>query len=93
MEEIAISKFKARCLTILEGVRKTRRPIHVTKFGQPIAEVVPASPASSKTLWIGSLAGTVQPGSDIGSPDDDESDWEALRLANASARRRRRVRP
>ena len=34
MEEIAISKFKATCLSILERVRKTGKPIRVTRFGQ-----------------------------------------------------------
>jgi predicted nucleic acid-binding protein len=30
MEEIAISKFKATCLSVLEQVRKTKKPILVT---------------------------------------------------------------
>jgi hypothetical protein len=30
MKEVAISEFKAKCLGILEEVRKTRRPIRVT---------------------------------------------------------------
>ena len=46
MEEIAISKFKATCLAVLEKVRKTGKPILVTRFGQPVAEVVP--PATPK---------------------------------------------
>ena len=40
MKEIAISEFKAKCLGILEEVRKTRKPIRVTRFGKPVAEVV-----------------------------------------------------
>src|SRR5207302_1891342 len=39
MEEMAISKFKATCLAVLERVRKTKKPILVTRFGEPIAEV------------------------------------------------------
>ncbi len=35
MEEIAISKFKATCLAVLERVRKTGQPVLVTRFGQP----------------------------------------------------------
>jgi hypothetical protein len=34
MKEIAISEFKANCLGILEEVRKTRKPIRVTRFGK-----------------------------------------------------------
>ena len=41
MEEIAISKFKATCLAVLENVRKTGKTILVTRFGEPMAEVVP----------------------------------------------------
>jgi prevent-host-death family protein len=41
MEEIAISKFKATCLSVLDRVSKTKKPILVTKFGKPVAQVVP----------------------------------------------------
>jgi hypothetical protein len=40
MEEIAISRFKATCLATLGRVRKTRRPIQVTRFGKPVEEAV-----------------------------------------------------
>jgi len=79
MEEIAISKFKATCLAILERVRKTRRPIRVTKFGEPVAEVVPAAPKPKKKRWLGSLEGTIQIKGDIIAPASDESDWEVLK--------------
>lgn len=79
MEEIAISKFKATCLAVLERVRKTRRPIRVTKFGEPIAEVVPPSPKAKKKRWSGSMAGTVRIRGDIVAPASDESDWEVLK--------------
>jgi prevent-host-death family protein len=46
MKEVAISEFKAKCLGILEEVRKTRKPIRVTRFGKPVAEVVPPSPGT-----------------------------------------------
>jgi prevent-host-death family protein len=78
MEEIAISKFKATCLAILERVRKTRRPVRVTKFGEPVAEVVPAAPKPGKKRWLGSLEGTIQIKGDIVAPAGDETDWEVL---------------
>ena len=78
MEEIAISKFKATCLAVLERVRKTRRPIRVTKFGQPVAEVVPPAPKAGKKHWLGSMAGTIRFEGDIVSPARDEKDWEIL---------------
>ncbi len=78
MEEIAISKFKATCLATLERVHKTRRPVRVTRFGEPVAEVIPPAPKPSKKDWIGSLAGTVRIQGDIVSPASDEKDWDVL---------------
>ena len=79
MEEIAISEFKAKCLGLLERVQKTKTPIRITRFGKPIADVIPASPTLDRTAWLGSMAGTAETLGDIVSPVIDESDWEALR--------------
>jgi prevent-host-death family protein len=79
MEEIAISKFKATCLAVLENVRKTRKPIRITRFGKPVAEVVPASVPTQPASWLGSMAGTARIVGDIISPASDEEDWDALR--------------
>lgn len=67
MREIAISKFKATCLAVLQDVQKTRRPIRVTKFGKPIAEVVPAKPEPRKS-WLGCMRGTAEIVGDIVGP-------------------------
>jgi prevent-host-death family protein len=79
VEQIAISKFKAECLAILEQVRKTRKPILVTRFGKPVAEVVPPSAPDRPKSWLGVMAGTGRIVGDIVSPAVDEQDWEALR--------------
>lgn len=79
MEEIAISKFKATCLAVLERVRKTRKPIRVTRFGVPVAEVVPPTVKAKKKRWIGSMAGTGRIVGDIISPASDAEDWEVLK--------------
>ncbi len=79
MEEIAISKFKATCLAILERVRKTHKPVCITKFGQPIADVVPPSAPVRQPGWVGSLTGTGQIKGNIIDPATDEQDWDALR--------------
>ena len=78
METIAISKFKATCLGVLERVRKTRKPILVTRFGKPVAQIV-APPEERPTHWIGSMAGTLQILGDIVAPAVDEDEWEVLR--------------
>jgi prevent-host-death family protein len=79
MKEIAISEFKAKCLGILEEVRKTRRPIRVTRFGKPVAEVVPPTPEERPKRWLGSMAGTMKIVGDIVGPTGSFDDWDAWR--------------
>ena len=79
MEEIAISEFKATCLAVLENVRKTGKAVLVTRFGEPMAEVVPPHASRKAPHWVGSMAGTGQINGDIVSPAGEEDDWEALR--------------
>lgn len=78
MEEVAISEFKAKCLALLERVRRTKKPIRITRFGKPVAEVVPPSPVAESRDWLGSMADTMEIVGDIVSPVIEETDWEAL---------------
>lgn len=60
-QSISVSKFKATCLAVVERVHKTRKPIVITKFGKPVAQVSPlASERTEKAgkSWLGSMAGT-----------------------------------
>ena len=79
MQEIAISEFKAKCLALLEQVRATKRPIRITRFGKPVAEVVPPTVVMDREKWIGSLKNTTRITGDIISPANDEDEWEVLR--------------
>jgi prevent-host-death family protein len=79
MEEISISEFKAKCLAILERVHKTKKPVRITRFGKPVAEVVAPSPAKEQGEWLGRMKGTAKIVGDIVSPPTDPSDWEVLR--------------
>jgi len=76
---MAISQFKARCLAVLEQVRRTRKPVLVTRFGVPMAEIVPPRPSERKADWIGRMRGTGEIKGDIIAPASDESDWDVLR--------------
>jgi prevent-host-death family protein len=76
MEEIAISKFKATCLAVLEKVKKTGQPVLITRFGHPVAQIVPPA-ATAQTRKFGTLAGTVEILGDIVGPITDISDWDA----------------
>jgi prevent-host-death family protein len=79
MEEISISEFKAKCLAILERVNKTKKPVRVTRFGKPIADVGPVSPISEKKNRLGRMKGTATITGDIISPVIDMNEFEAWR--------------
>jgi len=79
MQEIAISEFKAKCLAVLERVRSTKKPIRVTRFGKPVAEVVPPTSVEDRSSWIGSMKNSMRIKGDIVSPAIDEDEWEVLR--------------
>jgi prevent-host-death family protein len=79
MQEIAISEFKAKCLAVLERVRSTKKPIRVTRFGKPVAEVVPPTSVEERSSWIGSMKQSLEIVGDIVSPANEESEWEVLR--------------
>jgi prevent-host-death family protein len=79
IREIAISKFKARCLSLLEEVSKTKTPLRVTRRGKAIADVIPASSEGDERSWIGSLSGSVDIVGDIVSPVIDMESIEALK--------------
>jgi prevent-host-death family protein len=76
MIEVPISVFKAQCLALLEEVRRTRKPLRITRHGKPVAEIIPASKPLSRKEWFDSMKGSVQVLGDIVSPAGDESDWE-----------------
>jgi len=51
----------------------------ITRFGKPIAEVVPPSPPPAPANWMGSMAGTVEILGDIVGPISTEEEWAPLR--------------
>lgn len=75
---MSVSKFKATCLAVLERVRQTRKPIQVTRFGKPVAEVFPPSTPPREEDWIGSMVSTGRIRGDIVAPASEESEWEVL---------------
>ena len=79
LQEVAISEFKARCLALLEQVRKTKKSIRITRFGKPVAEVVPPSPRKEKGDWLGSMEGSFDILGDIVSPVIEVDDFEVMR--------------
>jgi len=77
---MAISRFKATCLAVLERVRTTRRPLTVTKRGEPIARVVPIEPAPPRDKGAyGAMRDRGREVGDIVGPAAGPEEWDALR--------------
>lgn len=73
MKTLAAGKFKDVCLQMLDEVAATRRPVVITKRGQPVAKLVPiAAPAKARTL-----AGSIV--AETGDPFSSGEVWDADR--------------
>jgi antitoxin (DNA-binding transcriptional repressor) of toxin-antitoxin stability system len=79
MDTMPISKFKATCLAALERVRRTGRPLRVTRFGKPVADIVPPAPTTSRRAWLGGMKGTLEIRGDIVAPVSPAAEWNVLR--------------
>jgi len=74
---VPAGQFKAKCLQLLDEVAETREPIVVTKFGKPVAMVLPMPARQS---LFGAMKGTVTIVGDIISPI--EGVWDLRELAD-----------
>jgi len=79
MESMPVSKFKATCLAVLQRVRRTGRPVLITRFGQPVAEVAPPRRTASRADWLGAMAGRAETVGDIVAPAVDPESWAAMK--------------
>ena len=79
MKEVAVSEFKAKCLGLIEEVRKTRKPIRLTRFGAPVAQLVPEPPEKPAGRRLGCGIGTGEILGDIVGSISPESEWDATR--------------
>lgn len=79
MDAMPISTFKTHCLSIMERVRRTGRPVRVTRYGRPIADVVPAAPRARALRTLGLLKDRTMVTGDIVAPVVEPGDWDALR--------------
>jgi prevent-host-death family protein len=78
METMPISKFKATCLAVLERVRRTGRPLRVTRFGKPVADIVPPAPGEPEADRLGAMRGTLEIRGDVIEPSGDMVTWDVL---------------
>ncbi|HEV8548131.1 MAG TPA: hypothetical protein VGQ57_03865 [Polyangiaceae bacterium] len=75
MQSMPVSKFKATCLAALERVRRTGQPLRVTRFGKPVADIVPPRP-EPRPGWLGHMRGTAEICGDLTTPSSELVKWE-----------------
>ncbi len=78
IETMSISEFKATCLAVLERVRRSGRPLLITRRGKPVAEITPPSPGAVGEEWIGGMKGSARITGDLVSPVVATGEWEAM---------------
>ena len=78
-ETMAISEFKAKCLSVLARVQRTGASVLVTRRGEPMALIMPPGPEPAGVKWLGCLESTGRIAGDVVGPVADPTDWEALR--------------
>lgn len=89
MREMPAGEFKARCLRVMEEVKKYRTSVVITKKGRPVAKLVP--PDEPATDVFGCMAGVFRIG-DVESPVLPPETWEAVRLVSGGSRASGRTR-
>jgi len=73
MRSISAAEFKARCLTLMDEVDRTRENLIITKRGRPVARLVPVG--KEKREFIGRLKGIIEI---VGDLEDNPPDvWES----------------
>ena len=80
-------EFKARCLRVMEEVKKYRTPVVITKKGRPVAKLVP--PDAPATDVFGCMAGSARIVGDIEAPVVAAGAWNAAGRKSVSRRAKR----
>ena len=93
MKPVAVTEFKARCLSMLEDVARTGKSLVITKRGKPLARIVPTGDSGGGRPQDG-LFGTVETLGDVISPVVPAGVWNAARgVLVMPSRPARRPRP
>ncbi|MBI1883736.1 MAG: type II toxin-antitoxin system prevent-host-death family antitoxin [Chlamydiae bacterium] len=67
--------FKAKCLRLMDEVQKFHHEITITKFGKPVAKLIPFEEKKSPLSLFGLLKGEMLIKDDLIKPIDER--WEA----------------
>jgi prevent-host-death family protein len=75
MKTMPAGEFNARCLQVIEEVRKYRTPVVITKNGRPVAKLLP--PDSPAIDVFGCMAGSARIVGDLEAPVVAAGAWRA----------------
>ena len=76
MRMMPAGQFKARCLRVMEEVKKYRIPVVITKKGRPVAKLVPADTPAADVFCC--MAGTARIVGDVEAPVVGAEAWAAV---------------
>lgn len=71
---MAASVFKARCLSVMDGVQAKRETVIITKHGKPVAKLVPV--ATEHDEIFGFMRGKITIAGDVVRPIISASAWK-----------------
>jgi prevent-host-death family protein len=78
MKTMPAGQFKARCLRVMEEVKKYRTPVVITKKGKPVAKLVPVDAEGDNQIF-GCGIGTGKIVGDVEAPVFPPNAWNAMR--------------
>jgi prevent-host-death family protein len=87
MKTMPAGEFKARCLRVMEEVKKYRTPVVITKKGRPVAKLVP--PDAPATDVFGCMSGSARIVGDIEAPLVAPGTWSSVGSTSVSRRAKR----
>ncbi|MEX2581603.1 MAG: type II toxin-antitoxin system prevent-host-death family antitoxin [Verrucomicrobiales bacterium] len=71
--EMNVTEFKAKCLGVIEKVRKEKSRVTLTRYGQPAAEVIPVFSSAPGRMFGRAKDTTVITGNILGTGES----WDA----------------
>ncbi|MCG5052220.1 MAG: type II toxin-antitoxin system prevent-host-death family antitoxin [Myxococcales bacterium] len=76
MATVAAGVFKTKCLELMDEVERTKEEVIVTKYGRPVAKLVPVTGAKPSPLFGRATGSVVRVADDAFVPDTEL--WSAL---------------
>jgi prevent-host-death family protein len=77
MKKMAAGAFKANCLAVMDDVQAKHETVVITKYGKPVAKLVPVDPQGDDIF--GFLRGKVTITGDVVSPPLSRREWGNLK--------------